>query len=224
MTKPIWNQILFYQFLASYTKSARWLDLGCGRGTKDPALVPIRRAMNETLYVGVDLDFESLCDCNESSRICAAGFLLPFRDATFEVVSSNMVFEHLENPCQVLEEVRRVLMPDGTLVLHTPSSLHYSLLAGRLLSSAIPKRFYRNLVSRFTGRNEKDIFETHYKANTARRLSELATKCGMRVTSFSYLDTPATFRGRIAILEQFVCQFFPQAMKSTIFATLRRTP
>src|ERR1022692_3988678 len=135
MTKPIWNQILFYQFLASYTKSARWLDLGCGRGTKDPALVPIRRSMNETFYLGVDLDFGSLCDCNESSQICAAGFLLPFRDATFEVASSNMVFEHLENPCQVLEEVRRVLMPDGTLVLHTPSSLHYSLLAGRLLSS-----------------------------------------------------------------------------------------
>jgi hypothetical protein len=115
-------------------------------------------------------------------------------------------------------------MPGGTLVLHTASSLHYSLLAGRLLSSVIPKRFYRNLVSRFTGRNEKDIFETHYKANTVRRLSELARKCSMRVTSFSYLDTPPTFRGRIAVLEQFVCQFLPQAMKSTIFATLRRVP
>jgi ubiquinone/menaquinone biosynthesis C-methylase UbiE len=224
MTKPIWNQILFYRLLADYTKAARWLDLGCGRGTNDPALVPIRRYMNETLYVGVDLDFESLCDCNEFNRICAAGSLLPFRDATFEVVSSNMVFEHLENPCHVLEEVRRVLMPDGTLIVHTSSSLHYSLLAGRLLSYAIPKRAYRNLVSRFTGRNEKDIFETHFKANTARRLSELAMKCGMRVTSFSYMDTPATFRGRIAVLEQFVCRFLPKAMKSTIFATLRQVP
>jgi hypothetical protein len=92
-----------------------------------------------------------------------------------------------------------------------------------LVSSAIPKRLYRNLVSRFTGRHEKDIFETHYKANTARRLSELATKCGMRVTSFSYLDTPATFRGRIAVLERFVCQFLPKTMKSTIIAILRKS-
>src|SRR5215469_15294332 len=100
MTKPIWNQILFYQYLASYTKSALWLDLGCGRGTNDPALLRIRRCMNESHYVGVDIDCESLCDCNEFSRVCAAGSLLPFRDATFAVVSSNMVFEHLENPCQ----------------------------------------------------------------------------------------------------------------------------
>jgi SAM-dependent methyltransferase len=221
---PLWNQILFYQFLSTYTKAATWLDFGCGRGTTDDELVPIRRQMNETVYVGVDLDFASLCDCNESNRICAAGSLLPFRDVTFDVVSSNMVFEHLENPCNILEELRRVLVPGGTLIVHTSSSLHYMLLIGRFLSCVVPEYFYRKLVSWVTGRNERYIFETHYKANTVGRLSELATKCGMRVTSVSYLITPPTLRGRIRILEQFVCQFLPLAMKSTILATFQRVP
>lgn len=51
MIEPVWNQILFHRSLASYTKGRRWLDLGCGRGTRDPALVPIRSRMEETLYV-----------------------------------------------------------------------------------------------------------------------------------------------------------------------------
>ena len=44
-----------------------------------------------------------------------------FPDGAFDVVTLWDVFEHLHNPLAMLAEVRRVLAPDGVLILRTPS-------------------------------------------------------------------------------------------------------
>ena len=49
---------------------------------------------------------------------------LPLGDDTFDLVIFNEVFEHLRiNPIAVVEELRRVLTPGGTLLLSTPNGL-----------------------------------------------------------------------------------------------------
>src|SRR6185312_10287405 len=46
---------------------------------------------------------------------------LPFDDATFDLVFSRCVLEHVEDPVSVFEELRRVLRPNGHLIFRVQS-------------------------------------------------------------------------------------------------------
>ena len=147
MPGPIWNQKIYYELLSHFTKGRRWLDLGCGRGPDEQALVRMRQRMGERFYVGVDADMDSLKDSRggeQSLRRCGS---LPLPDDSFDVVTSNMVLKHLNNPVAALQEANRVLDEGGILIVHTALSHHYMLLAGRLLSKILPRTMYRDLVS-----------------------------------------------------------------------------
>ncbi|MEP7039157.1 MAG: class I SAM-dependent methyltransferase [Acidobacteriota bacterium] len=47
--------------------------------------------------------------------IAAIGEKLPFADASFDVVLSDNVIDHAENPIKIVEELARVLKPEGLL-------------------------------------------------------------------------------------------------------------
>lgn len=68
-----------------------------------------------------------------AKTIAAGGEKLPFADAAFEVVISDNVVDHAENPRRIVEEMVRVLAPGGLLyftvnihhpVYHWAASLH----------------------------------------------------------------------------------------------------
>jgi len=50
---------------------------------------------------------------------------LPYPDNTFSLITAWEVFEHLENPYFALREVRRVLKPNGILMLSMPNPFHW---------------------------------------------------------------------------------------------------
>ncbi len=46
----------------------------------------------------------------------------PFSDNVFDLVIFAEIIEHLLNdPCRVMREIKRVLKPNGTLILTTPN-------------------------------------------------------------------------------------------------------
>src|SRR5438552_3817688 len=103
-----------------------WLDLGCGhhvlplwKEQAERALV--RRCRSVT---GVDCDRPSL-DRHRSVRRLVCGDItgLPFRDGSFDLVTANMVVEHLRDPENQFREIGRILRPGGMLLLHTPNAL-----------------------------------------------------------------------------------------------------
>jgi SAM-dependent methyltransferase len=51
---------------------------------------------------------------------------LPFADASFDSVLSVQSIEHVPDPERVLEEVRRVLRPDGVAMFVTPNRLTFA--------------------------------------------------------------------------------------------------
>lgn len=80
------------------------LDLGCG--PRDQA-EPFKRLGFR--YVGIDYD-------GLAADLLADGHALPFRDASFDVVFSFAVLEHLHTPARAIAEVARVLRPGGVYV------------------------------------------------------------------------------------------------------------
>lgn len=92
------------------------LDAGCARGRF------LRRlASSGAELFGVDLteDFLQSARRNVPEAAVAGGSLsrLPFRDASFDAVFCIEVLEHLPDTALALDEMARVLRPDGTLLV-----------------------------------------------------------------------------------------------------------
>jgi SAM-dependent methyltransferase len=90
---------------------ARVLDFGCGVG----GLVEVYRSAGFDAY-GCDVELETE---NDRLRLIPPDpYRLPFPDDFFDLVVSNQVFEHVQNPRTAFAEIRRVLTTDG-VSLHT---------------------------------------------------------------------------------------------------------
>lgn len=102
------------------------LDLGCSNGAHALAAARCVRQV-----VGVDYDRVALSVAADSARRAARGNLclfavdltgrLPFRDSSFDAVLFLDVIEHLEPRRHVLDEIARVLRPDGRLLVSAPN-------------------------------------------------------------------------------------------------------
>jgi len=157
-----------------------WLDAGCGHSLV-PAWLKGGRQIEEIfldragLLVGCDVDAISLGTPSRIRRIACNLEQLAFRSETFDLVSANMVVEHLENPGRVFAEIYRVLKPGGVAIFLTPNLYHWTTVASRLT----PYWFHRWLVKRFEGREEEDVFPTRYRCNTARAFRTLLGAAGL---------------------------------------------
>lgn len=114
----------------SFTKPI--LDLGCGDGVFASIL------FEEKIDSGLDLD-QSEIDCAKkldiySELIVGPAHKIPKPDNSFETVFSNSVLEHIENLEPVLEEIHRVMKPQGRLYITVPTdTLEKSTVIYRLL-------------------------------------------------------------------------------------------
>ncbi|PIF31374.1 ubiquinone/menaquinone biosynthesis C-methylase UbiE [Flavobacterium sp. 9] len=98
------------------------LDSGCGSMPYKEIILSNQKVKN---YVGLDiessLDYEGV-----RPDFFWDGKVMPFEDASFDVVFSTEVLEHVPNPDQYLTEVKRVLKPGGMFFFTVPflMSLH----------------------------------------------------------------------------------------------------
>ena len=95
------------------------LDLGCADGAITER---IAAGAGVERIVGVEL-IDHLADAARERGIEVHGAdlneRLPFGDASFDVIHSNQVIEHLANTDNFLREIRRLLKPDGYAVVST---------------------------------------------------------------------------------------------------------
>jgi SAM-dependent methyltransferase len=150
---------------------SRLLDAGCGRYLRF-----CREFAADAEVVGIDLDTVFDTD-NRQPPFAIRGDVgaLPFPDASFDLVISRSVVEHLEQPIAVFREFARVLRPGGAVVLITPNKYDYVSLAAALT----PYQFHRWAVSRIFRVPEDDVFPTRYRANTRRTLRSAMVRAGL---------------------------------------------
>jgi SAM-dependent methyltransferase len=176
---------------ASLDRDVAWLDLGCGRrplpnwmpqSLEDGLRARIGRA------VGVDADHQSLLDQRVlRDRVEAMADALPFASGSFDLVSANMVVEHLEHPSRVLGEIRRVLKPGGIFLFHTPNRRHWAVR----VASVTPERLKLALVRVLDGRTSEDVFPTWYRFNDAREIRALAGAHGFSIERLDEISSSA---------------------------------
>lgn len=105
------------------------LDVGCGDS-------PYRFLLNESqiVYHGIDIEGAKHFDYNNPEITYFNGEDIPFSDEKFDALICTEVLEHVENYQKLINEMHRVLKPNGTAIITIPWSARYHY---------VPYDFYR---------------------------------------------------------------------------------
>jgi ubiquinone/menaquinone biosynthesis C-methylase UbiE len=113
---------LRYRWCASAAAGREVLDAGCGVGWGTALLA----AAGPARLVGMDISEDALAEARKRTRgldvELRRGDLLklPFDERSFDLVTCFEAIEHVVDPDVALDELRRVLRPDGVLLISTP--------------------------------------------------------------------------------------------------------
>jgi SAM-dependent methyltransferase len=118
-----------YHFAARWARGREVLDVACGEGY-GAALLASRGAKRVT---GVDLAPAAIAHARKAyGNLANVQFVeasctqMPLRDASFDLVVSFETLEHIAAQREFVDEVARVLKPDGVFLLSCPNKLEYS--------------------------------------------------------------------------------------------------
>ena len=112
-----------YRWGAQIAAGKEVLDAGCGLGYG----LEIIAAAGAASVTGVDLDPQAVAEAEkrfgEHAAAIRQGDLreLPLDDDSFDLVICFEAIEHVEGPEKALAELRRVLRPDGVLIISSPN-------------------------------------------------------------------------------------------------------
>jgi SAM-dependent methyltransferase len=174
-----WDDEVLREEVLKLLDGGSLLDLGAGAG--------ILKNMNfrgiANKVTGVDLDPRVLENPYLDEAFNIGGESLPFPDESFDLVVSDNVLEHLEDPTQVFSEVQRVLRPGGYFIAKTPNKFHYMPFIAR-----ITPHWFHEWFNKLRGRVEVDTFPTLYRANCYKDINALAHKTGFQVSAIDYIE------------------------------------
>jgi ubiquinone/menaquinone biosynthesis C-methylase UbiE len=223
------SQVRYYRaLLRCVHPENRWLDVGCGRQIvpEFAASLEQQRAIvaGIRLLVGMDVDSAIHDHPLLQERVMGWGDALPFADASFNLITANMVMEHVKEPTRILSEVHRVLRPGGRFLFHTPNFKYYQIF----IASLVPDGLKRRIIWLFEQREETDVFPTYYRSNTSTQIRRLAAQCGFEVLEVEVGGSIGSFRslGPIGVLEVFILKLLSwrllQDFNATLIAVLKK--
>jgi SAM-dependent methyltransferase len=102
------------EVLGERLASVRLLNLGCSTGIIDEYLAP-----HVASTLGVDIDAPAIAVARERCKLANAQFRIgdamnvDIADASVDVVICSQVYEHVPDPARMMDEIHRVLAPDG---------------------------------------------------------------------------------------------------------------
>lgn len=131
-------------------------------------------------FVGVDLNYAKTeynvkkCDIEKEK--------LPFMDNKFDIVLMMQVLEHLgREPIWALTEMKRVLKPNGILIISTPN---FYLLRNFVW---ILFKGYQHEMYSFIEHTEKQDYTGHIRTYSRKEVKMLLDYCGLKIKEFHYL-------------------------------------
>lgn len=189
-----------------------WLDVGCGWHCDWP-WEPQREQslMSKANAFGLDPDWQAIARHRTiHKRVVGTIEGLPYAAQSFDVVTANVVVEHLKHPALAFAEVFRVLRPGGLFLFRTPSARSYIVRIARLLPQSLKFWLASRVIER---RKVEDIYPAHYRANTTEVLQEICRLVGFRRLRITVTSPRGAFSRfpRLNRIERMVANSFPSA-------------
>lgn len=166
--------VRFYTFVKAIMHdlgARKVLDFGAGRGAFAELTRGWRRRLQDLTEYGAEVwaaDVDPVVKdhpCSDHQVVLDPAGPLPFADDFFDMIVSDVTFEHLDDPGAVAAELLRVLRPGGVICARTPNRYGYASLVTRLVPNRLHVRFLRRIQP---GRKAEDIFPTRFRLNSVR--------------------------------------------------------
>jgi ubiquinone/menaquinone biosynthesis C-methylase UbiE len=203
------------------------LDVGCGRGLRAEDPCPARRQMQdvrgpERTVIGIDVDSGAAANpwLTEFRQITNTDHW-PVEDASVNLIYSDYVLEHVEDPDSFFREAYRVLKPGGYVCLRTPN--FYGCVA--IMSWLVPNKLHARVLSWLKpGVESRDVFPTVYRCNTRRRLQKTLQKQGFDAVAYPIEGEPGYFAALPPLyrVAAFVFPYLPGMFQSTLLGFAKK--
>lgn len=189
----------------------RLLENGCGVGLYLEHLNPLGC---ETVGLEYELPRALEAKAKAANVIGAAGENLPFPVESFDLILSNEVIEHVIDDRKAVQEMVRVLVPGGRLILFCPNRWYPFETHGIYWRGEY--RFGNKFLVNYLPRKLRDKLAPHVKAYTRQELGDLFQDLPVR-----FITRSVVFGGYDNIIGRF--PRFGRFLRSVLY-TLEKTP
>lgn len=140
---------------------------------------------------GADIDPIVLRNGELERSFLIEGGTIPVADCYFDVIFSDFVLEHVENPGEFLREIRRLLRPGGKYFFRTPNRYHYVTL----ISALTPHGFHKRVANPVRGLagDAHGPWPTFYRMNTRKTLERLAAEHGFERLELRMIEADPSY-------------------------------
>lgn len=191
------SRYIFYKLLSVHdvyddylvplvNKSTKVLDAGCGK----------KGIMNKykgsaAIIVGMDLQLSALkLNSAMDYKVVSGVYQIPFKENSFDVIVSQWVVEHLNEPDTAFREFSRVLKKGGSLIVVTNSVYNPLMFFNAIMPEAIRDRIKKRCLP---PEIEEDTFPTYYRCNTLGKMKAAMRSAGLSKKHACYVGDPSFF-------------------------------
>jgi ubiquinone/menaquinone biosynthesis C-methylase UbiE len=135
-----------YAIAKQFAQGKRVLDIASGEGYGSKLLADTAMSV-----VGVDINQDAIEHARKSYYapnlhfICGSCAEIPLPENSVDLVVSFETIEHVDDYRRMLDELHRVLTPDGTLIISSPNKLVYSDASGDVNPYHVRELYYNEL-------------------------------------------------------------------------------
>lgn len=179
----------FYDWIRAHIKASHVvLNVGAGPGRDRP----IRSLRGEVRLVeGVDPDPAVMLNTDLDHAVVSDGKILPYPDCSFDLAWADFVMEHVEDPCGLLSEIRRVLKPGASFFFRTPNKWHYVAI----IAQATPHWFHEMIANRARSlpTEAHEPYPTFYRFNSRRDIAGAAHSAGFAEAKLRFVEAEPSY-------------------------------
>lgn len=178
----------YHRFCESYIqKDTVVLELGSGSKNKTSAFL---KSVSAKL-VGLDVDKGIVENPYLDQAVLYDGRGFPFKDESFDVVISDYVNEHLENPVAICHEIRRVLVKGGVFIFRTPNVYHYVSMVGKFTPHSVSLMLANSL--RDLPEETREPYLKYYRFNSKKRCMHILESTNFQILELRLVEKEPSY-------------------------------
>lgn len=154
-----------YAIAFDYIKDKKVVDIACGEGYG--SFLMSKYAKNFTV---IDIDEDTIINANSKYKNNNLSYLqgdvseIPLQSSTIDAVISFETIEHTTKHDEIMQEIKRVLKPDGLLIMSSPDKSNYSEKRGFINKYHVKELYseeFKNLIKKYF-KYDKMLFQRYF--------------------------------------------------------------